>query len=124
MSEYGLVPDNEQLRYDQEDDVLMRLVQERAKERVAAEQAQLDIEMKCAAAKYRAYQKRMRHLYHNAARASATLAGACGVVVGIYLRNANAFGVLVSCVAMVGCVGLSMMFDEKARRKKDKAEVV
>lgn len=120
MVEQNLVPDDEQMRYDQEDDILMRIIHENSMRVQAEAQEKLDIEVKCEVAKYRAHLKKMRHLYHNAARFTATLAGAAAVVAGLYLKNGNALGVLVATISTYGLVSLTAFFDKKSRRKKER----
>lgn len=119
MSEQYMIPDDEQLRWDQEDEILMRIMHENHAKLVAAEQEKLDIEIKCEAAKYQAHLKKVRHAYHNAARAAATLAGAAGVATGICLFAGNALGVLIAASSTWVLVNLTSTFDKKSRRKKE-----
>lgn len=102
----------------QEDDELIRIVRERQDEMKAAEQERLDTKIKCEAAKYQMHLKKVRHMYHNAARATATLAGACSVVTAVYLFESSALGVLITASVTFGLLNLTGYFDKRSRKKK------
>lgn len=117
MENKEIMPPHER-EHIQEDDALMRIMRERQDEMRSAEQERLDIKIKCEAAKYQMRLKKVRRMYHNAARATATLAGACSVVTAVCLLESNALGVLIATTATFGLVNLSSYFDKRSRKKK------
>lgn len=119
MVENGLALDDEQFRYDQEDDMLIRLMHENNMRRRAEEQEQIDISVKCEIAKYRSQLRKIRHMYHNAARVTAMLSGSAGVAIGVCLYAGNTLGVLVATVCTCGLINLTAIFDKKSRRRKE-----
>ena len=109
---------SQEVEFIQEDDELMSIMRERQDEMKAVEQERLDTEIKCEAAKYQMHLKKVRHMYHNAARATATLAGVCGAVTAVCLFDTNALGVLIAASSTFGLVNLTSYFDKRSRKKK------
>lgn len=105
------------MEFIREDGELMRFMAERYREMKVAEQERLDTEIKYEAAKYQMHLRKVRHMYHNVARATATLTGASSVITGMYFLDSNTPGVLIAAVCTFGLASLSNHFDKRSRKK-------
>ena len=101
--------------YIREDDELMRVMSAKQAEQDAAERDRLNTEIRCEAAKYNAYMRKVGKAYQTTARVMAALAGASAVFTFMSLRLSNALGVFIAAICTFCCIGLTSVLDKRAR---------
>lgn len=100
-----------------DEDELMRVMKQKEDEQRAAEEELRSVIVKCEAAKYAAYRRKIKKAYQISARITATLSGSAAVVTVMCLLNSDALGVFVGAASTFVCISLSSCLDKFARSK-------
>lgn len=108
---------SKEAEFVRDDDELMRVMKNKQEEQKAAEEEQCSIEVKCEAARYAAYKKKIKRAYQLGARITAALSGSAAVVTVMSLINSNALGVFVGAVSTFVFMSLSSCLDKLTRSK-------
>lgn len=108
---------SKEAEFVRDDDELMKVMKAKQDAQKAAEEEQYSIEIKCEAAKYAAYKKKIKRAYQLSARITAALSGSAAVVTVMCLINSDALGVFVGAVSTFVFMSLSSCMDKLTRSK-------